>query len=478
MPPFFDGAQIRDALRYQAIPAIEALAANEDLHRRSLRRFERDDPPPYASSTDSSEPDDTPLLSSDEIDAILDPPITDQERDWMAQFMADILHPGKVYYKECQIEAKRLDYYRSRNVIFSGKKGRERFGVIVRRNVRHRWEKLGIWNPAWGFPGRSLEPKDLISTWNWWWRQSGPWKKSDGEELVDRALRQRQNLRRGESVPVPPRSHLEHGMDASQADSFIVTRPWFVFQLELNEESLKCRRRLPTAQRHQVDEMSIQRVNGWWRDRGDWRNEFDSTQRLTSWKWRHESPSPEPEDITAFEPTNNTEDNPLDTMDLTPSETDALETIELPRSEQPKKFWAIFSGDFPPFFPGQQQPDPAEDQTPSPRSQSALPASSPPGWALFRPTTPLPQEHVEGPPEFQETSSQPQQNTSASPPPQKPRRRGRGRPRRGAGRAQDPQSPSLPPRRHKARRPTASCAGYSTYQAKAHPCASSGPYGA
>lgn len=46
MPPFFDRVQLHDALQNKAMPVLEALAENDNVHDRSLRRFERDEPPP------------------------------------------------------------------------------------------------------------------------------------------------------------------------------------------------------------------------------------------------------------------------------------------------------------------------------------------------------------------------------------------------------------------------------------------------
>ena len=102
-------------------------------------------------------------------------------------------------------------------------------------------------------------------------------------------------------------------------------------------------RRYPYSARTQVIK--------WWKERGDWREKFDRKSEATSWKWRQESPSPEPEDLT---PINHMKDSPLDTMDMdfTPSEIDDLETIELPSPEQPKGFWFISRGCWP-SFPGQ-----------------------------------------------------------------------------------------------------------------------------
>ncbi|KAF4506518.1 hypothetical protein G6O67_006596 [Ophiocordyceps sinensis] len=392
MPGFFDAAQIRDALHNQALPAVEAIAANESL--RSLRRFDRDDPPPYASSTDSERLDESlPRLSQEDIEALLDPPCTDEERYWVANTMQSSLSPGELYYEECRFEAVRLERYRFRHMIFRGKKGTRRFGVLVRRNVKRRWQKLGIWNPAWGFPGRNAGPNDKTYTWNWWWRQPGGFTNIEGKQLIDRALLLRQNLRRGESVPVLPRSHLQHDTTPSQADSFLLSRPWFLYRLESSEESEK-HYRLDLPPQDPRPKTLRQHVRAWWKDRGDWRDDFSTIDGPLAWKWRHESPSPEPEPLEHFEPTSDEEDNPIETMELTPSEIDALEAIELPSSELPDKFWTISPGDHPPFFPGQQTAPAHVDIS---KVLSFLAKQTP------RSSTPLPREHIEVPPlELQE----------------------------------------------------------------------------
>lgn len=55
MPPFFDDDQIHDALRIDALPALGRFAVNPNLRDRTLNRFDRDEPPPYTSSTESDE---------------------------------------------------------------------------------------------------------------------------------------------------------------------------------------------------------------------------------------------------------------------------------------------------------------------------------------------------------------------------------------------------------------------------------------
>lgn len=347
------------------MPMLDALAANEELRSRSLRRFERDDPPPYASSTESEVFSDDylepppPRELPEELIALMEQPITDEERKHIAFDLGDILNPVDRYHIEANREETRVWKYRS-NKIFHREQGIRRCGVFVRHNIKRRWEKLGIWNPEWGFAGRNVQPNDNADGWNWRWEeQTADDSESDGfatrtkmRQLVARALRLRQNLRRGENAPVLPRSCLKQDATASQAESFIISRPWFIFRLELAEER-KRYYRLSNEQQRRYPHSTYDQVIKWWKERGDWKEEFDRYDHVTSWKWRHESPSPEPEDLT---PINNMKDSPLDTMDMdfTPSEIDDLETIELPDSEQPDGFWMIRRDACPqPPFPGQ-----------------------------------------------------------------------------------------------------------------------------
>ena len=103
---------------------------------------------------------------------------------------------------------------------------------------------FGIWNPKWGFAGRIVHPNDNAYRWKWRWKQqaaddsesAGCARDTQTEQLVARALRLRQHLRRGENAPVLPRSCLEQDAAASQAESFLISRPWFIFRIEIAEE--------------------------------------------------------------------------------------------------------------------------------------------------------------------------------------------------------------------------------------------------
>ena len=91
MPPFFDEAQIHNALRNEALPELARLADNDRLRDRAVRRFDRDEPPPYVSSTeDEDEFGYEPPLGFegsavlDEFADLITPPLTDAERDSVA----------------------------------------------------------------------------------------------------------------------------------------------------------------------------------------------------------------------------------------------------------------------------------------------------------------------------------------------------------------------------------------------------------
>ena len=235
------------------MPLLEAMATNDNL--RSLRRFERDDPPPYVSSTESErfdESDPTPSSRGgpmpEELKAIIERPIDDDEISAISCSFHDIIRPYHFYHSEAHRENDRLDPSRRHQpTMFVSRKGCRRMGVIARHCVKRRWEKLGVWNPQWGFAGRQVQPSDDFRMWRWRWQPDEPTEDETqafrySRDLVARALRLRQNLRRGEHTPVLPRSRLGQDITAAEAESFLISRPWFVFEIELAEEGQRhCR---------------------------------------------------------------------------------------------------------------------------------------------------------------------------------------------------------------------------------------------
>jgi hypothetical protein len=371
----------------QAFPIFETVAVNDNPHNSSLKDFEHDDPPPYRSSIESEESDDVPppppppICSElpEELKAIMERPLSDDElRTIVALYdLNSTLNPVYPYQMEAELENNRLQPYYS-NKIFQGLEGERRRGVIVRHSVKRRLVKLGVWNPEWGFAGRNVQPNDDAHQWKWRWQEhkedSGASRPPSTQQLLASVLDMRRNLRRGECSPVIPRSHLDQDTTASKAESFITTRPWFVFQVEVAEEQTRYFR-LSREQRDRYQYSPRDQIIQWWKERGHWKEEFNKNERVTSWKWPHESLSPEPEDLT---PISSKGECSFETdMDFTPSEISDLETIELPRSEQPENFWTIGEADPPPYFPGQTANPAAKAQRARRREP---PSSAPREW--------------------------------------------------------------------------------------------------
>jgi hypothetical protein len=355
----FDDLQIANALRSEALPALERLAQSSSLQERALARFNQDEPPPYVSSTEDDDDDDIPYPAlnpadgavPDTLDGFFDEPLSESELDQAAEDLATqwrAYSPGARYDLEAPFERDRVeswiwkkasadtrDFFVQPGPAAKGRAGRERVNIIVRHNIKRRWQQLGVWNPDWGIPGRATsQPNDNTYAWKWPWQHGdtaaewhpGTEKKSlNSQHPVERALRLRQGLRRGEYSPVPPRSHLEKDASASQAESFIISRPWFMFAVESYEERQRNRRLRDRKEMHLSPAANVRKF---WEERGDWKEDWEDRRGITKagfligWKWRHESPSPEPEDLSGLED--------LSTLELTPSEVDALEAVRPP----------------------------------------------------------------------------------------------------------------------------------------------------
>ncbi|KAI1120099.1 hypothetical protein F5Y10DRAFT_259102 [Nemania abortiva] len=260
-----------------------------------------------------------------------------------------------------------------------GHTGKLQKGIFVRHFIKRRWEKLGIWNPHWGFAGRNLDASDDFSKWTWRWQPDGA---KDGESpdhyargLVLRALRLRQNLLRGECAPVMPRSHLEQDVVADVAEAFLISRPCFLFQIEVAEEEMRFARLSPSQETSYPSSTPRDEVIKWWKERGDWRDEFyrDTFYEkkfnpyvyrgrehgtVTSWKWRHESPSPEPESLTPIIELRHCERgiHAAKDMDFAPEEINELTNVFWRRDGRPVGTWTKYLTDRrPPLFPGQEK---------------------------------------------------------------------------------------------------------------------------
>ncbi|KAK7961212.1 hypothetical protein PG988_012426 [Apiospora saccharicola] len=388
MPPFFfaddEDNEPEPGVPEDAVPALEALAANNGLRDLSLQRFEADEPPPYESSTEPEDfghhdlldppaPAPAPIVQESSIpnpggvpeDVLqtLERPLSDAEMDSIATAAHHLLSPAEVFYGDALREDERMPFsesFRETTV------GLRRAGMVVRHVLKNRWRKLGVWNPAWGFAGRNVTPADRYRDWRWSWERQGAGAdereavEANRKELVLRALRQRRHLRRGEYVPGPPQARLEPDSSLAQCESFLISRPWFEFRLERFEDTMRYNR-LDQATRLQYKGRLGPSVKERWQERGEWRKEFGLTpgfdiERVTSWKWRHESPSPEPEDLSCIT-------KPLqpvglryyhDDLHFTPSEYDEIEVLERLLEDRPENSWIVQDADFDqPPIPGQ-----------------------------------------------------------------------------------------------------------------------------
>ncbi|KAL1902750.1 hypothetical protein Sste5346_001194 [Sporothrix stenoceras] len=357
MPPaLYDAVDIANALRNEALPALQALEEHPSLRDRDLRRFEQDDPPPYESSTDTDEDD---LLErvlpthqgelSSEDREMFNAPLTKQERQSMVSSLSSKYYAGNRYRLEERIQRRRVERWAGRHrdpevrrLLAPRGKGEKiwlaerRLAIISRHIVKRRWQKLGVWNPKWGIPEPDTVPVESMSRGqhlgHWAWDhcdepESYP-DQSAPDYPVRRAIELRQGLSHGEHAPVQPRSHLTASSSDSQAESFITSRPWFQLPLE-QVELLQRKWRFDGRDRRKGQSIKSDIVKRW-KDRGDWQDKWHdqfSGDTLVGWKWRHESPSPEPEDISDVEN--------LAGLELTPSETDAFENIPSPPRTPP-----------------------------------------------------------------------------------------------------------------------------------------------
>lgn len=361
MPAFLGEFYFHQALETKAAPALERLAEDSRRRDRALRRFDRSDPPPYESSTDDEELATYHPVLAEDPDAVLDEfkdlmegPLNDEEESVVVNRLFDVSRaydPGARYQMEARIEGARVEHVLwklsddarkyLRRPGSKDRAGQERINVIVRRNIKRRWQKLGVWNPQWGIPGRlnNSQSNDNASEWKWSWQDGDAatgWADSHGSGLnlqhpILRAVRLRRGVRRHEVCPVAPRSRLPDDVSASQAESFIISRPWFMYPHEVFEEERRFAR-VPSKRLWHYREPKGKLVTERWKLRGDWKEgwrDFITGKNHIGWKWRHETPSPEPEDLT-----------PLNTHELefTPSEVDALEAIPPPTPEPEQRY--------------------------------------------------------------------------------------------------------------------------------------------
>jgi hypothetical protein len=114
MPRYFDASQLQKAITAQAMPALGVLAADPSrLDRSRNRRFERDDPPPYMSSSESESEEALhhPVLARpqegvlEDFAELLSQPLSKEESDELVTSLnsSRLYSPGRRYRSETRL---------------------------------------------------------------------------------------------------------------------------------------------------------------------------------------------------------------------------------------------------------------------------------------------------------------------------------------------------------------------------------------
>lgn len=309
------------------------------------------------------------MIRTDSFVSCLEKPLSGEERtklrDGFEKYSPHILYDSQYNGMKVQIwrdagwfgEGLTRLYY---GPDLEGRAGHERLRVMARHCIKQKWKKLGIWNDAWKIGDCREDRPDSSIGWMWEWDQErwkterqqqmasfnsvylndvwiGPsekpgdrvwmrpskrpsdrvWPAADKETADEYALRL--HIERRDATDVaqeqgdPPQ---EFARDPRE--SRITSRPWYQYELELAERSIRYSRITPSEKAavgswdlfQEVMRAVHQEVRDDWEQRGIWKDSW----KAPGWRWGHESPSPEPEDINNLE--------------FTPSEIDVLDSVQ------------------------------------------------------------------------------------------------------------------------------------------------------
>lgn len=264
-----------------------------------------------------------------EIVLLIDEPLSRKERkETQRRFETrqGSYQPGRLYWVEARAERLLIARFKEIDpefeLLFLGPAGLLRENIFIRHRIRKRWENFGVWNAAWGIPGRQEElPEDKLASWRWAWEGDTPpngydeqTKSVQADHPNTRAMELRGQLCRGQRGPPPPRSNLAPDASKSQAEAFIISRPWYNWRLDLEEEHTRLER-VPLEYRQQYGLEAPKVLGMRWMHRGEWWPHKETFRLWPGnwWKWAHESPPPAPVDLYD--------------MDLSPYEAEAFEAV-------------------------------------------------------------------------------------------------------------------------------------------------------
>ncbi|CEJ94370.1 hypothetical protein VHEMI09907 [[Torrubiella] hemipterigena] len=267
----------------------------------------------------SAPPQTTPLLSGEDEQAIfakhrvlLDAPLESEELEDLYFVVSRFAPPSFRFERECLSEIGRIKAFlttdtphaRRLKLWWDTQATPEEQALAPREFVKLRWQRLGVWDPSWDIQSPKKSKKKVrfatpASKWEWKWQpESGIDSRSD-KELLEQMLQSRRDLCYGEHRPVTPRADLAPDASRAQWLSFLSSRPWFTYYLEIEEESLRLER-LPEEELAKITSTAPSRVRSRWQALGIWDRNWeafcskDTKSPYPGWKWRSETPESDP----------------------------------------------------------------------------------------------------------------------------------------------------------------------------------------
>lgn len=304
------------------LPTLQRIADDPTIQNR---RFDPDEPPPTWSSCSTTRlpsPDPFPLEEADGVstEELLRRPLSDNDineiRNRVLEYCSERRYRAEVDREWERINRELLRVDQNWNRLYHGLDldglwaGRKRW-VAVRRSMKKRWEKLGVWNSEWGVPtGIFGEFGNGDGPYTWPWEQKRPRTirkydflpreekmgsrpSPDEEWPIEHAIRMHLEKEGRWSTTLKlqsPSAEPSADIDEDGGESLIASRPWFIWQIEVAEELERFKRSI-TMPRLSRDDRARTNVTARWKD--SWGKDR-SGRDVPGWKWEHESPSQHP----------------------------------------------------------------------------------------------------------------------------------------------------------------------------------------
>ncbi|TQV93302.1 hypothetical protein IF1G_07880 [Cordyceps javanica] len=246
-------------------------------------------------------------LARAELDRVFDQPLSEKELESMRKKIIRNCHAGQRMYEEYSVELSQLRMHfhhdnlklqdQPLNKLLTEHVHEERIRILARSAVRRRWQRLGVWKDDWvpktcdrNNPGVTYHPSDSVLPEEWGWTKNVT-PPDDERHPVRRVIRRRTGLRRGQLGPPPPRCrNRSSNSSADEMESFITSRPWFLFKICVFEEEAR-RERLPLLLpwKLRLDEPR-QIVRRQWERMGIWLPKWNKSAE-PGWHWYFEERS-------------------------------------------------------------------------------------------------------------------------------------------------------------------------------------------